>query len=128
MGIFFVVSCPSLNLDTEISIPGSLFTDIVFYLKMFPRLQLHPQAYNKSKTIICEEDSEKAMKLLEDVYAKRAIALPSCETDIADKNFQIANKPGARGMPTLFYIDGSRSSGSLKKEALLQMTDTRKMP
>ena len=103
-------------------------SDIVFYLKMFPILQLHPAAYDKSKTIICEEDNKKALKLLEDVYAKRTIAPPSCKTDIVDKNIQIANKLGVNGTPTLFYIDGSRSSGALKKEALLQMIDTRKMP
>ena len=32
--------------------------DIVFYLKMFPLQQIHPQAYEKSKTIVCEKRSE----------------------------------------------------------------------
>ncbi len=103
-------------------------SDIVFYLKMFPILQLHPQAYDKSKTIVCEKDTGKAMKLLEDVYAKRALPPPSCNTDIVDKNIQIAKNLGINGTPTLLYIDGSRTSGALKKEALLQMIDTRKMP
>jgi thiol:disulfide interchange protein DsbC len=102
--------------------------DIVFYLKMYPILQLHPAAYDKSKTIICEQDNEKAMKLLEEVYAKKTIPSPSCKTDIVDKNIALANKLGVTGTPTLIYFDGSRSSGALEKDALLQMIDTRKMP
>ena len=102
--------------------------DIVFYLKMFPIIQLHPQAYNKSKTIVCEEDNEKAMKLLEDVYAKRTIASPSCETDVVDKNLQIASKLGVSGTPTLIFTDGTRASGAMQKEALLQLIDTHSKP
>ena len=102
--------------------------DIVFYLKMYPIVQLHPQGYDKSKTIICEKDSAKAMKLLEDVYAKRPIPPPACETDVVDKNIMLAKKLGVNGTPTLFFTDGSRVSGAMKKEALIQLIDSRSKP
>ena len=41
--------------------------DIAFYIKMFP-LKIHPGAYDKAKTIVCE----KSLKLLEDAYQKTA--------------------------------------------------------
>ncbi len=95
---------------------------------MYPIQQLHPQAYDKSKTIICEKDGKKAMKLLEDVYAKRQIPPPACETDVVDKNIMLAKKLDVRGTPTMFFTDGSRTSGALAKEALIQLIDARSKP
>ncbi len=95
---------------------------------MYPIQQLHPQAYDKSKTIICEKDSAKAMKLLEDVYAQRLIPPPACETDVVDKNIMLAKKLGVNGTPTLIFTDGSRVSGAMKKDALIQLIDLRSKP
>ncbi len=102
--------------------------DIVFYLKLYPIIQLHPQAYDKSKAIVCEEDNEKALKLLEDVYARRTIASSSCKTDVINKNIQIANKLGVTGTPTLIFTDGFKTSGAMQKEALLQLIDSHSKP
>jgi thiol:disulfide interchange protein DsbC len=97
--------------------------DIAFYLKMMPLVNLHPQAYDKSKAIICEESNEKAIQLLEDVYAKKSIPQAPCDTKVIDENIRLAQKLGISGTPTLIFNDGSRASGAVKAEQLIQMID-----
>lgn len=99
--------------------------DIAFYLKMFPILQLHPQAYDKSKTIICEKSNEKAIKLLEDVYAKKEIPKPSCDTKAVDENIKLAAKLGINGTPTLVFDDGRVMSGAMKAEKLIKLIENK---
>lgn len=97
--------------------------DIVFYLKLFPLVQLHPQAYKKATTIACEKSNEKALGLLEDVFAKKTIPEPSCKTTIIDDNTALANKLGINGLPTLIFEDGRVVSGALKAEDLIKAID-----
>lgn len=51
--------------------------DIVFYIKIF-LLKNHPEAYEKSKSIVCE----KSLALLEDAFEKNPIPKPKCETSV----------------------------------------------
>ncbi len=99
--------------------------DIVFYLKMFPIRQLHPQAYDKAKTIVCEKSNEKAIKLLEDVYAKKEIPKPSCDTKAVDENIKLARKLGINGTPTLIFDDGRIVSGAMKSERLIKLIENK---
>ncbi len=91
--------------------------DIVFYLKMYPLTSIHPDAYNKSKTIVCE----KSIKVLEDAYAKKTIPAPSCKTDAIDKNIALAKKLGIRGTPAIILPDGRLVSGNKKAEDLIKL-------
>jgi thiol:disulfide interchange protein DsbC len=100
--------------------------DVVFFLKMYPILQLHPQAYAKSKTIVCEESNEKALLLLEDVYAGRTIAKPSCNTNVIDENIALGNKLSVNGTPTLIFNDGVKVSGAMSESALIKLIDLHK--
>ncbi|MBS1112386.1 MAG: hypothetical protein H6Q92_148, partial [Nitrospirae bacterium] len=59
--------------------------DIAFYIKMFP-LKMHPGAYEKARTIICE----KSLKLLEDAFEKKQIPPPKCKTTVLDENIKLA--------------------------------------
>ena len=86
---------------------------------MYPIVQLHPEAYAKSKTIVCEEDNEKAIKLLEDVYAKRSIKAPECNTNVIDENIQLAARLRITGTPTLVFPDGTKVSGAMDANTLL---------
>jgi len=99
--------------------------DIVFYLKMFPLVQLHPQAYKKATAIACEKSNEKAIKLLEDAFAKKALPEPSCKTKIVDDNTALANKLGISGLPTLIFEDGRVVSGALSAEDLIKAIDNK---
>lgn len=99
--------------------------DIVFYLKMFPLRQIHPQAYEKSKTIVCEKSNEKAIKLLEDAYAKKEIPKPSCDTTVIDENIKLAEKLGINSTPTLIFDDGRTARGAIKAEELIKLIENR---
>lgn len=97
--------------------------DITFYLKLFPLTQIHPEAYEKSKTIVCEDSNEKALQLLEDVYAKKEIPKADCETDVIDKNIRLAAKLGIGGTPVLIFEDGRVKSGAIRAEQLISLID-----
>ena len=99
--------------------------DIDFYLKMYTLVKLHPQAYNKSKTIVCEESNEKAMQLLEDVYAKKTIPEPTCDTTVVDENIALGQRLGINGTPTLIFSDGSQTAGAVKADDLIRMIDSK---
>jgi thiol:disulfide interchange protein DsbC len=75
--------------------------DIAFYIKVYP-LKNHPEAYEKSKSIVCE----KSLALLEDAFAKRPIQKPKCETSVVDENIKLAEKLGITSVPSLILPDG----------------------
>ncbi len=100
--------------------------DIVFYLKMYPIISLHPEAYDKSMTIVCEESNEKAIKLLEDVYAKKEIPKPGCKTNVINENILLGQKFGISGTPTIVFADGSRKSGAMSAADLIKLIDSKK--
>ena len=96
--------------------------DIAFYIKLFPLVKLHPDAFWKSKSIICN----KSLKLLEDNFEKKTIPRPSCETDVIDNNIKLAASLGISGTPALIFSDGSVHSGYLEAEDLLRKIDSTK--
>lgn len=95
---------------------------IAFYIKLFPLTKLHPDAYWKSKSIICE----KSLKVLEDNFEKKAIPKPACETDVIDKNIKLATRLGITGTPTSILPDGSVLTGSLQADKLIELIDSAK--
>ncbi|MBA3071363.1 MAG: hypothetical protein FP829_04250, partial [Nitrospirae bacterium] len=96
--------------------------DIAFYIKLFPLTKLHPDAYWKSKSIICE----KSLKLLEDNFEKKTIPKPSCKTDVIDKNIKLAASLSISGTPTSVLPDGSVLTGSLQADKLIEFIDAAK--
>ena len=97
--------------------------DIVFYLKIFPYVSIYPQAYDKSRTIICEESKEKAMKLLEDAYAKKTLSKQTCDTKVIDENIELAKKLGINSTPTFVFDDGRVTSGYMKATQLIRLIE-----
>ncbi len=93
--------------------------DIAFYIKLFP-LPMHPDAYWKSKTIVCN----KSLKLLDDNFEKKPIPKPGCETDEIDKNIKLAKSLGISGTPTSIMPDGSVHVGFFNADKLLQIIDS----
>jgi len=75
--------------------------DIAFQIKMFP-LKTHPEAYEKSKSIVCE----KSLALLEDAFEKKPIPKPKCETPAVDESITLGQKLGITSVPTLVLPDG----------------------
>ncbi|MEW6714631.1 MAG: DsbC family protein [Nitrospirota bacterium] len=99
--------------------------DIVVYFKLFPLVQIHPQAYKKSTAIACEKSNEKALSLLDDAFAKKTIPEPSCETKIIDENMKLAKKLGISSTPILILDDGRVVRGAVKAEDLIKAIDNK---
>ena len=90
--------------------------DIAFYIKMFP-LKIHPEAYEKSKAIVCE----KSLSLLEDAFDKKQLPKPKCETSAIDENLKLGEKLGISGTPALIMPDGRVISGFKEADAIIEL-------
>ncbi len=87
------------------------------YTFLFPLTQLHPNAYEKSKSIWCAKDKHKAMI---DVMLKgKTLPKGTCNTPI-DANMKLAQKLNVMGTPTIFAEDGRRFTGGDLKAWLQQ--------
>jgi thiol:disulfide interchange protein DsbC len=92
--------------------------DIVFYLKVYP-LKNEPEAYEKSKTILCE----KSLALLEDAFEKKPIPKPKCETSAVDENIKLAQKLGITSVPSVILPDGRIIPGYKDAKTLINLIE-----
>jgi thiol:disulfide interchange protein DsbC len=90
--------------------------DIAFQIKLFP-LKNHPEAYEKSKSILCE----RSLTLLEDAYEKKPLPKPKCETSTVDENIKLTEKLGITSVPTLVLPDGRIVPGYKDAKTLTQL-------
>lgn len=90
--------------------------DVVFFVKLFP-LKIHPKAYDKAKTIVCE----KSLKLLMDAFDGKELPKPSCETTAIDENIKLAEELGITSTPTMVLPNGAVMTGYKDAEALNQI-------
>lgn len=124
--VFDDPDCPyCARLHNEIKRVVEQRKDIAFYFKLFPLVQIHPQAYKKSMAIVCAKSNEKALQLLDDAFAKKAIPEPSCETKIIDENMKLAGKLGISSTPILILGDGRMVRGAVKAEELIKAIDNK---
>lgn len=90
--------------------------DVAFYKKMYP-LRIHPEAYEKSKAIVCE----KSLELLENAFEKKPLPKPKCDTTVVDENIKLAEKLGISGTPALIMPDGRLISGYREAKVLKEL-------
>lgn len=83
---------------------------------MFP-VKGHPEAYEKSKAILCE----KSLALLEAAFEGKPPPKPKCETSAVDDNVKLAEKLGITSVPTLVLPDGRLISGSIDAKTLINL-------
>lgn len=92
--------------------------DIAFFIKMYP-LPSHPNAYGKSKAIVCSGSAE----LLDKAFAGEPLPEAECETDEIDNNIKLAQELGVRGTPAIIFPDGRMLPGYVPADALLWHLD-----
>jgi len=92
--------------------------DIAFYIKLYP-LPMHPQAYEKSKAVLCEN----SMKLLDDAFEGRDVPKAKCDGKLLDENIALAKKLGISGTPGIILPDGRLIPGYVEADVLLKMID-----
>lgn len=90
-------------------------SDVAFLIKLLP-LDIHPKAYEKAKTILCE----KSLELLEKSLAKEDLPPASCETDQIEKNRALAIKLRVGSTPTLIFPDGRAMPGFKSADDILK--------
>ncbi len=93
--------------------------DIVFYIKLYPLIKLHPKAYEKSKAIVCE----KSLALLEDNFAGKSLPEPKCKSSEVDENLKLGERLGITGTPAIIFPDGSVVPGSVDADSLISLID-----
>lgn len=106
------------KLHTEIKKVVAERKDIAFYMKMFP-LKIHPEAYEKSKAIICE----RSLELLENAFDKKPLPKAKCETTAVDENIKLGEKLGISGTPAIILPDGRVISGYREAKVLKELID-----
>jgi thiol:disulfide interchange protein DsbC len=94
--------------------------DIAFYIKLFP-LDIHPEAYEKSKAIIC---GKKSVKLMDDAFAGKKLPKPDCETKEIDDNIRLGKSLGITGTPTIIFPDGRLLPGYVEGPTLIKILET----
>ncbi len=93
--------------------------DIAFYIKLYP-LDIHPKAYEKSKTIQCS----KSVKLFDDAFEGKELPKPDCDTKEVDENIRLAKELGIFSTPTIILPDGRVINGYVDGQTLLKMIET----
>src|SRR3989338_2236136 len=105
--------------------------DIAFYIKLFPLVSIHPEAYYKSRAIVCE----KSASLLEDAFEGKKLPKPwegilsglsekkDCGTKEVDANLKLGQTLGITGTPTIIFPDGRLIPGYVDASALLKLLE-----
>lgn len=91
--------------------------DIVFYIKLYPLVDIHPKAYEKSKAILCK----KSAKLLDDAFAGKELPKSDCDAKALDENIKLAKSLGINGTPGIIFPDGGLLPGYADAQTLLKM-------
>src|SRR5512136_1105013 len=90
--------------------------DIAFYIKLYP-LKNHPEAYEKSKSIVCE----KSIALLEDAYEKKPVPKQNCGTTAVDENIKLGKKLGITSVPMVILPNGTLLPGYKDAKTLINL-------
>lgn len=121
MIVFSDPDCPYCRkLHTEMKEIVKLRKDISFHVKLFPLVKLHPQAYEKSKTVQCKD----SIKLLDDAFEGREVPKAECDTKVLDENIKLAEKLGISGTPAIILPDGRVVPGYMDAQKLINLMDT----
>jgi len=112
--------CPHcVRLHQEIKKVIEKRKDIAFFVKLFP-LEKHPNAYKKSKTVICT----KSVELLDKAFAGEPLPEPACETTQLDDNIALGKKIGIRLIPAIILQDGRIYFGYKDADSIIQLIDS----
>jgi len=117
--VFTDPECPYCKkLHEELAKVVAQRPDIAFLIKLFP-LKMHPNAYPKSKSIVCS----KSLQMLEDSYAGKQVPILPCEAPEVDDTIRLAGELGITSTPTLVLPDGRLKPGFRTAEAIITLLD-----
>lgn len=93
--------------------------DVAFYIKLYP-LPMHPEAYEKSKAILCEN----SLKMLDDAFEGKPLSKANCDTKEVDNNIQTAKNLGISGTPAIILPDGRLIPGFVEGDVLMKIMES----
>ncbi len=93
--------------------------DLAFYSKLIP---LKASSRQATQTILCN----KSMEQLEQAFSGKSLPEPNCETDIIEKNKELAQQLGIHGTPTLILPNGQIAPGYKPLDELLKLIEESK--
>lgn len=126
VAVFTDPECPYCKkLHEELKEVVKLDPSIAFFIKLFPLVKLHPNAYGISKTIVC---STNPASLLDASMSGVPIAQSACPTTRIDDNIALAGKLGIGSTPTLVLPDGTIMPGYKKAPDLLKLLGSKVTP
>jgi thiol:disulfide interchange protein DsbC len=115
--VFTDPDCPFCGkLHTELQKLVAADGEVAVYIKLFPLVKIHPQAYEKSRVILLGGTT-----MLDEAFAgKKLPTAPQAPASAVDETIALAGKLGVTGTPTMIFPDGtvvigSRDAAELKK-------------
>ncbi|PLY00313.1 MAG: protein-disulfide isomerase [Desulfuromonas sp.] len=117
--VFTDPECPYCKkLHAELNKVVAERPDIAFLIKLFP-LKMHPNAYPKSKSIVCS----KSLQMLEDSFAGKPVPTLPCEAPEVDETIRLAGELGISSTPTMILPDGHLRPGFRTAEKIIELLD-----
>jgi len=117
--VFTDPECPYCKkLHEELQKVVAQRSDIAFLIKLFP-LKMHPNAYPKSKSIVCS----KSMEMLEDSFAGKQVPILPCDAPAVDETIRLAGELGITSTPTMVLPDGRLKPGFKTADKIIEMLD-----
>lgn len=89
--------------------------EIAFQIKLFP-LKMHPNAYDKAKSIVCD----RSLELLELSLAGKPLPPAKCTTKAVDQTLALAPELGIQSTPTLVLPNGLVMPGYKTADELIK--------
>ncbi len=117
----YVFSDPDCPYCKQLERTLASMSDLTIYTFLFPIAQLHPDAVRKSAAIWCSPDRRHAW---EGVMLRNEPVGSSTECPHpVDRNIKLAERLGVRGTPSMFSVDGRRTSGAMSAERVSAFLD-----
>lgn len=112
MAVFSDPDCPYCKrLETNMKD----LDNVTIYTFLFPLIEIHPQAKEKSKNIWCAQDRQKAW----DDFMIKGVQPPKKDCDHpVDKVLAFAQKNNINSTPTIIFATGKRINGAYPKDAI----------
>jgi thiol:disulfide interchange protein DsbC len=111
-------TCPyCVKLHGEIKKAAAKDPDVAFLVMPYPRNPGDAATYRKCQAVVCS----KSEKLLDDVYAGKAVPEADCKTDAVAETIRLAERLKIEGTPTMILPDGRMISGYMGAEEILEL-------
>ncbi|MCM2265323.1 MAG: DsbC family protein [Desulfuromonadales bacterium] len=114
--VFTDPECPFCKkLHDELKIVVRRDPAIAFLIKLFP-LKMHPNAYDKAKSIVCA----RSLEFLELSLAGKPLPPAMCTTKVVDQTLALAPELGIQSTPTLVLPNGLVMPGYKTADELIK--------